>query len=80
MIPAGAEMRALVQSAFILYEDRSDDRPPFAKVETPHASLTASEPADVQVYRDRLDAYRRSAIFGDEAIEFVRAIARERTS
>ena len=61
VIPADAEMHALTQTAFILYEDRIDDRPPFVKVETPHASLSASEPADVQVYRDRLDAYRRSA-------------------
>jgi len=77
VIPADAEMSALVQSAFILYDDRSDNRPAFVKVEAPHASLTASEPADVQVYRDRLEAYRQSAVFGDEAIDFVRAIAHE---
>jgi transcriptional regulator with XRE-family HTH domain len=78
VIPAGAQMHALVQSAFIIYDDRADGRPAFAKVETPHASISASEPADVQVYRDRMVAYRRSAIFGDEGIDFIRAIARER--
>ncbi len=75
VIPADAEMHTLTQTAFILYDDRTDDRPPFVKVEAPHASLSASEPGDVQVYRNRLDAYRRSAIFGGEAIEFVRSIA-----
>ena len=75
IIPADAEMHVLTQTAFILYEDRVDGRPPFVKVEVPHASLTASEPSDVQVYRDRLEAYRRSAVFGGEAIDFIRSIA-----
>lgn len=75
VIPADAEMHVLTQTAFILYEDRVDGRPLFVKVETPHASLTASEPADVQVYRDRLEAYRQSALYGADAIDFVRAIA-----
>ncbi len=75
VIPADAEMYALTQTAFILYEDRIDDRPPFVKVETPHASLSASEPADVQVYRDRLDAFRRSAVYDADAISIVRSIA-----
>jgi transcriptional regulator with XRE-family HTH domain len=75
VIPDDAPMFALIQTAFIVYEDRTDDRPPFAKVEAPHASLTASDPADVRVYQDRLNAYRRSAFFGPEAIDLVRSIA-----
>lgn len=74
VIPAGAEMYALTQCAFNIYEDRTDGRPAMVLVETPHASLTASEPADVQVYRDRMDAYRRSAVFGPEAINLIRSI------
>ena len=35
----------------------------------------SAESADVQVYRDRMDLYRRSALFGSEAIEFVRSIS-----
>jgi transcriptional regulator with XRE-family HTH domain len=75
VIPDDAPMFALIQTAFIVYEDRTDDRPPFAKVEAPHASLTASDPGDVRVYQDRLTAYRRSAVFGAEAIDLVQSIA-----
>jgi transcriptional regulator with XRE-family HTH domain len=77
VIPADAEMHAITRCGFILYEDRDGGRPPFAFTETPHASLSASDPADVQVYRDQLAAFRRSAVFGPEAISFVRSIARE---
>ena len=80
VIPAGAEMHAIPRCAFILYEDRMDDRPPFAFVETPHASLSASDPPDVQIYRDQLEAFRRSAVYGPDAISIVRAIAHPLTS
>jgi transcriptional regulator with XRE-family HTH domain len=76
VIPADAEMHAITRCGFIVYEDRADGRPPFAFTETPHASLSASDPADVQVYRDQLAAFRRSAVYGTEATEIVRAIAR----
>jgi transcriptional regulator with XRE-family HTH domain len=75
VIPANAEMHAITRCAFIIYEDRIDDRPPFAFVETPHASLSASDPADVKVYQDQLEAFRRSAVYGSEAISIVRSIA-----
>jgi transcriptional regulator with XRE-family HTH domain len=75
VIPAGAEMHAITRCAFIIYEDRIDDRPPFAFVETPHASLSASDPADVAIYQNQLEAFRRSAVFGAEAIQIVRSIA-----
>jgi transcriptional regulator with XRE-family HTH domain len=77
VIPADAEMHAITRCGFILYEDRDGDRPAFAFTETPHASLSASDPADVQAYRDQLTAFRRSAVCGPEAIAIVRSIARE---
>ena len=80
VMPANAEMHAIPRCAFILYEDRIDDRPPFAFVETPHASLSASDPPDVQIYRDQLEAFRRSAIYGAEAIDIVRSIAHPLTN
>jgi transcriptional regulator with XRE-family HTH domain len=76
VIPAGADMHAITRCGFILYEDRADGRPPFAFTETPHASLSASDPADVAVFRDQLAAFRRSAVFGPEAVDIIRAIAR----
>lgn len=72
VIPAEAPMHALVQAAFIVYEDRTDDLPPIVKLETPHLSVDASEPADVRVYQDRLNAYRRSALSRAESLTFVR--------
>jgi hypothetical protein len=75
VIPADAEMHAFPRCAFIIYEDRVDGRPPFAFVETPHASLSASDPADVKIYQDQLELFRRSALYGTEAIDFVRWIA-----
>jgi transcriptional regulator with XRE-family HTH domain len=78
VIPADAEMHAITRCGFILYEDRDGGRPAFAFTETPHASLSASDPADVQAYRDQLAAFRRSAVCGPEAIDIVRSIAREK--
>jgi len=75
VIPANAEMHALTRCAFIIYENRIDDRPPFAFVETPHASLSASDPPDVAIYQKQLEAFRRSAVYGAEAIDIVRSIA-----
>jgi transcriptional regulator with XRE-family HTH domain len=75
VIPANAEMHAITRCAFIIYEDRMDGRPPFAFVETPHASLSASDPADVAIYQSQLEAFRHSAVYGTEAIDIVRSIA-----
>ena len=75
VIPDDAPMFALTGTAFILYDDRTDDRLPFVKIESLHGSLVAREPEDVQKYRDGLLAYRRSALHGAEAIDFVRSIA-----
>jgi transcriptional regulator with XRE-family HTH domain len=75
VIPADAEMHAITRCGFILYEDRIDDQPPFAIVETPHASLYANDPADIAIYRSQLAAFRQSAVYGAEALEVVHRIA-----
>ena len=75
VIPADAEMHAITRCGFILYEDRIDDQPPFAIVETPHASLYANDPADVAIYRDQLADFRQSAVYGAEALKVVHLIA-----
>jgi transcriptional regulator with XRE-family HTH domain len=75
IIPADAEMHAITRCGFILYEDRNDGEPAVAFVETPHAALYASDPADVELYRDQLGLFRASGIYGAEALEIVRAIA-----
>ena len=63
---------------FILYEDRLEDQPAVVSVETPHALVYANDPADVQVYQRDLEAFRQSAVFGNEALDIVRAIAHPR--
>jgi transcriptional regulator with XRE-family HTH domain len=75
VIPADAEMHAITRCGFILYEDRIDDQPPLAVVETPHASLYASDPADVALYREQLDRLCQSAVYGAAALDIVRSIA-----
>ncbi len=75
MIPADAEMHAITRCGFILYEDRPDGQPPVAVIETPHASLYASDPADLAVYRDQLARLRQSAVYGTKALDIVRSIA-----
>jgi transcriptional regulator with XRE-family HTH domain len=75
VIPADAQMHAITRCCFILYEDRTGDQPPVAAVETPHASLHASDPADVALYRDQLARLRESAVNGAGALNIVRSIA-----
>lgn len=79
VIRCDAEMHAITRCEFVIYEDRIDDLPPFVIAETPHASVYANHPADVQVYRDQLAAFRESAVYGDEALKIVRRIAHPRT-
>src|SRR2546430_10560242 len=47
VIPADAEMHTITRCGFILYQDRPGGQPPVAVIETPHASLYASEPAEL---------------------------------
>jgi transcriptional regulator with XRE-family HTH domain len=75
VIPAAAEMHAITRCGFILYEDRSDGHAPVVVIETPHAALHASDPADVDLYRDQLALFRQSALHGPEALAFVRSVA-----
>jgi uncharacterized protein DUF5753 len=75
VIPADAEMHAITRCGFIAYDDRTGGQPPLAAVETPHASLYASDPADVALYREQLDRLRQSAVYGAAALGIVRSIA-----
>ena len=76
VIPSDAEMHAITRCGFILYEGRTDGEPPMVAIETPHAQLPVTDPADVELYRDQLALFRESALTGPEAVEFVRSVAR----
>lgn len=75
VIPTDAEMHAITRCGFVLYENRIDEQTPFAIIEAPHASLYASEPADVETYREQFARFRESAIYGTSALDIVRSIA-----
>ena len=76
VIPADAEMHAITRCGFILYEDRNDGEPPVVAIETPHSLLYATD-ADVETYRDQLALFRRSALYGAAALDFIRALPRD---
>lgn len=76
VIPLGADMHTAPTCAFVLYDDRDDDEPPLAAVETPHARLEVTDKDDhVQAYRDELDLLRRSALSGEDAVAYIRDLA-----
>jgi transcriptional regulator with XRE-family HTH domain len=75
VIPADAEMYAITRCGFALYEDRSDEQAPVVFIETPHTALLVSEPEDVEVYQAELKRFRESAVFGEEALAIIRALA-----
>jgi transcriptional regulator with XRE-family HTH domain len=75
VIPADTEMHAIVRCGFILYDDRDDDQAPVVSIETPHAALYVSEPADVDIYRGELARFRQSAVFGAAAAAIIRELA-----
>lgn len=73
VIPADAEMHGITRCGFIVYEDRSDGQPSVVAIETPHSLLYATD-ADVETYRDELGLFRRSALYGTDAVDFIHAI------
>ncbi|MGH3812655.1 MAG: DUF5753 domain-containing protein [Pseudonocardiaceae bacterium] len=77
LIPTDVEMRAVPWCGFTLYEDRADDQPPFVAIETAHAGLIVSDPADVAIYGKQLELLRESASYGDEARDILTRIAHE---
>jgi Domain of unknown function (DUF5753) len=78
LIPADAEMHAITRCGFILYEDRTGGQPPLAAVEAPHASLYASDPADVAPYREQLDRLPCAAVVVEDRYSQVFKLARVR--
>lgn len=75
VIPSDAEMHAITRCGFILYEGRTDGEPDTVAIETPHAQLPVTDPADVALYRDQLALFRQSALTGPEAARFVQSVA-----
>jgi transcriptional regulator with XRE-family HTH domain len=75
VIPRDAILKTIIWCGFDLFDERDFGYPPFVVVETPHAAVYASDPADIEFYRDHLSAVREAAVFGDEAIAAMQAVA-----
>lgn len=78
VIPDNADVRAIPWCAFDLFDERADEHgelDPFVMIETPHAGLTASDPADVDIYRHQFGELRRMALDTDQTMALLRRIA-----
>jgi transcriptional regulator with XRE-family HTH domain len=72
VIPTGVAWQTAPICAFTLYEERGEEAP-VATIETLGHRV---ESEDVKPYKDELELLRRSALSGDEAIAFIRDMAR----
>lgn len=72
VIPLDADWRTAPPYPFVLYADRDDGAQPIAVTELPDQRI---ETTDVEPYRHELDKLRRSALSGNDAIAFIRALA-----
>lgn len=82
VIPLDAEVHAIGWCGFDIFEERSDEAgelDPFVMIETPHAGLTASDPADVAIYRRQLDRLRDMALPTAATPDLLRRIAADHT-
>ena len=75
VVRTGTPMKTVPWCGFVLYDERDPGYDPFVIVEMPHGVEYASDPEDIGFYRDHLAAIRQAAVFGDEALDIVRAIA-----
>lgn len=80
VIPADAAMHTPPVGSFVLYEERDDGQPPMAGVETVHHRLEVSGDDDIAAYYDEIAALRRSALDGDDAIQYIRDLAARLTT
>lgn len=76
IIPLDADASIVPWVGFNLYDDLADDQPGFVTIELPHAWLTASDPGDVEIYRQQLAAIRNAALDGKDARQLLEGIAR----
>jgi transcriptional regulator with XRE-family HTH domain len=73
VIPSDASMRTTPGVEFTLYDERDGDEEPVVAIELPHDYI---ETGKAQPYRDKAVLLRQSALSGDEAIAFIRDLAR----
>jgi transcriptional regulator with XRE-family HTH domain len=65
------EAIAAIPHGFVIYEDAEGDANTYVTVETIHANVDVTEPADVLLYQEQWSLLHRMAIFADDARQFV---------
>ena len=73
VIPSDASMRTTPGVEFTLYDERDGEEQPMVALELPHDYI---ETEKAQPYRDKAVLLRQSALSGDDAIVFIRDLAR----
>jgi transcriptional regulator with XRE-family HTH domain len=76
VIPLDADASVIPWVGFNFYDDLPDDQPAFVTVELPHAWLTASDPGDVEIYKQQLTVIRTAALHGPDARRLLEEIGR----
>jgi hypothetical protein len=76
VIPLKEDAQVVPWCGFHLYDDLPGGQSPFVTIEMPHARLTLSDPEDVMIYQQQLDAIRQAALHGRDARLLVEDIAR----
>lgn len=74
IIPWDAAAAVVPWVGFNVYEDLPDGQPAFATIEIPHAWLTVSDPADVEIYQRQLTQIRAAALHGAAARQLLENI------
>jgi len=76
VVPLQADAQVVPWCGFHLYDELPEGQNPFVTIEMPHARLTVSDPGDVAIYQQQLDAIRRAALHGRDARLLLEDIAR----
>jgi transcriptional regulator with XRE-family HTH domain len=74
LVPLDVEATTLTTHNFVIYEGE-DGADATVTVETIHADMAVDSTEHVDLYRSRWSLLRQSALFGDEAREFLRDVA-----
>lgn len=75
ILPLGIALPVWHSHGFTIYEDRNDDGDPSVHVETLTASLSVSDPADVETYRRTFASLRSAAVVEEAATAIVGQVA-----
>ncbi len=80
LIPHGARALTYVPHGFVIVEPLDQDGDALVMVDTVHANLVVSDPAQVALYRRQWGLLEKSAVFGGDARDLLAAVAADMRS